>query len=107
MCVFILSFEYGCTARIYIDICHSHNKDGTAETGAETGAETDASRDFLNPDTRDIIFMKFDADLMIKGNCHYSNELKKMLQVNAVPVMFGFVDGKPVGTVHGADMKEI
>ena len=61
----------------------------------------------MTPDTRDIIFMKFDADLMIKGNCHYSNELKKMLQVNAVPVMFGFVDGKHVGTVHGADMKEI
>ena len=38
---------------------------------------------------------------------NYSKELTKILKVGAVPAMFGFIDGKLVGNVFGADMKEI
>ena len=61
----------------------------------------------LNPNTKDIIFMKFDAELMTKGQCHFSTKLREILKVSAVPAMFGFIDGKLVDTVFGADMTEI
>ena len=61
----------------------------------------------LSPDMKDIIFMKFDADLMIKGQDPHSKELSKLLKVGAVPAMFGFIDGKLVGNVMGADINEI
>jgi thiol-disulfide isomerase/thioredoxin len=61
----------------------------------------------LSPDMKDIIFMKFDADLMIKGQDPHSKELSKLLKVGAVPAMFGFIDGKLVGNVMGADLNEI
>jgi len=61
----------------------------------------------LSPDMKDIIFMKFDADLMIKGQDQHSKELSKLLKVGAVPAMFGFIDGKLVGNVMGADLNEI
>jgi thiol-disulfide isomerase/thioredoxin len=61
----------------------------------------------LSPDMKDIIFMKFDADLMIKGQDPHSKELSKLLKVGAVPAMFGFIDGKLVGSVMGADLNEI
>jgi thiol-disulfide isomerase/thioredoxin len=61
----------------------------------------------LSPDMKDIIFMKFDADLMIKGQDQHSKELSKLLKVGAVPAMFGFIDGKLVGNVMGADINEI
>jgi thiol-disulfide isomerase/thioredoxin len=61
----------------------------------------------LSPDMKDIIFMKFDADLMIKGQDAHSKELSKLLKVGAVPAMFGFIDGKLVGNVMGADLNEI
>jgi thioredoxin 1 len=61
----------------------------------------------LHPDTKDIIFTKFDAELMIKGQCHFSSQLRDLFQISAVPAMFGFIDGKLVGKVFGADMKEI
>jgi thioredoxin-like negative regulator of GroEL len=56
---------------------------------------------------KDIIFMKFDADLMIKGQDQHSKELSKLLKVGAVPAMFGFIDGKLVGNVMGADINQI
>jgi hypothetical protein len=55
---------------------------------------------------KDIIFMKFDADLL-KGGDTYSKDLSKLLNVGAVPAMFGFIDGKLVGSVMGADLNEI
>ena len=61
----------------------------------------------LHPDTKDVIFMKFDAELMIKGQCQFSAKLRELLKISAVPAMFGFIDGKLVGNVFGADMKEI
>lgn len=61
----------------------------------------------LHPDTKDIIFTKFDAELMIKGQCQFSAQLRDLFQISAVPAMFGFIDGKLVGKVFGADMKEI
>jgi len=61
----------------------------------------------LHPDTKDIIFIKFDAELMIKGQCQYSKQLQKLFNISAVPAMFGFIDGKLVGNVFGADMTEI
>ena len=61
----------------------------------------------LNPNTKDIIFMKFDAELMTKGQCQFSAKLREILKVSAVPAMFGFIDGKLVDTVFGADMTEI
>ena len=61
----------------------------------------------LSPDMKDVIFMKFDAELMIKGEDNYSKELTKILKVGAVPAMFGFIDGKLVGNVMGADINEI
>jgi thiol-disulfide isomerase/thioredoxin len=61
----------------------------------------------LSPDMKDIIFMKFDADLIIQGQDQYSKELSKLLKVGAVPAMFGFIDGKIVGNVMGADINEI
>ena len=61
----------------------------------------------LSPDMKDIIFMQFDADLMIKGQDPHSKELSKLLKVGAVPAMFGFIDGKLVGNVMGADLNEI
>ena len=61
----------------------------------------------LHPDTKDIIFTKFDAELMIKGQCQFSAQLRDLFQISAVPAMFGFIDGKLVGNVFGADMKEI
>ena len=60
----------------------------------------------LSPDMKDIIFMKFDADLL-KGGDTYSKDLSKLLNVGAVPAMFGFIDGKLVGSVMGADLNEI
>jgi thiol-disulfide isomerase/thioredoxin len=60
----------------------------------------------LSPDMKDIIFMKFDADLL-KGGDTYSKDLSKLLNVGAVPAMFGFIDGKLVGNVMGADLNEI
>ena len=60
----------------------------------------------LSPDMKDIIFMKFDADLL-KGGDTYSKDLSKLLKVGAVPAMFGFIDGKLVGNVMGADLNEI
>ena len=61
----------------------------------------------LSPDMKDIIFMEFDADQMIQGQDPYSKELSKLLNVGAVPAMFGFIDGKLVGNVMGADLNEI
>ena len=61
----------------------------------------------LSTDVKDIIFMQFDADLMIKGQDPHSKELSKLLKVGAVPAMFGFIDGKLVGNVMGADINEI
>ena len=40
MCVFTLGFKDGSASRVHVDICHSHNKN---------------ARDFLNPDTCDVI----------------------------------------------------
>jgi thiol-disulfide isomerase/thioredoxin len=60
----------------------------------------------LSPDMKDIIFMKFDADLLKAGDT-YSKDLSKLLNVGAVPAMFGFIDGKLVGSVMGADLNEI
>ena len=61
----------------------------------------------LHTDTKDIIFMKFDAELMIKGQCQFSAQLRELFKISAVPAMFGFINGKLVGHVFGADMKEI
>ena len=56
---------------------------------------------------KDIIFLQFDADLMMKGQDQFSKELIKYLKVGAVPAFFGFVDGNLVDTVMGADVNEI
>ena len=56
---------------------------------------------------RDVIFLMFNADLMIKGQDHHSKELVKILKVGAVPAFFGVVDGRIVGNVMGANLEEI
>ena len=55
----------------------------------------------------DIIFLQFDADLMIKGQDQFSKELVKMLKIGAVPAFFTFVNGRIVGSVMGAERAEI
>ena len=61
----------------------------------------------LSEEYKDIIFLQFDADMMMKGQDQYSKELVKYLKVGAVPAFFGFVDGNLVDTVMGADINEI
>ena len=61
----------------------------------------------LSEEYKDIIFLEFDADMMMKGQDQYSKELLKYLKVGAVPAFFGFVDGNLVDTVMGADVNEI
>ena len=59
------------------------------------------------PEYKDIIFLKFDAELMIKGQDQISKQLVKILKIGAVPAFFTFIDGKQMGNVMGADIKEI
>ena len=59
------------------------------------------------PQYQHIIFLKFDADLMIKGTCKFSKELTKILKIGAVPAFFGIIDGNIVGNAMGADKKDI
>jgi thiol-disulfide isomerase/thioredoxin len=61
----------------------------------------------ISEEYKDIIFLQFDADLMMKGQDQYSKELIKYLKVGAVPAFFGFVDGNLIDTVMGADVNEI
>jgi len=61
----------------------------------------------LSEQTKDIIFMKFDADLIIKSQEPLAKHLVSTLKVGAVPAFYGFVDGQLVGNVMGADRKEI
>ena len=61
----------------------------------------------LSEEYKDIIFLQFNADMMMKGQDQYSKELLKFLKVGAVPAFFGFVDGNLVDTVMGADLNEI
>jgi thiol-disulfide isomerase/thioredoxin len=56
---------------------------------------------------RDVIFLMFNADLMIKGQDPYSKELVSMLKIGAVPAFFAVVDGRITGTVMGANVDEI
>ena len=59
------------------------------------------------PEYKDIIFLKFDAELMIKGQDQISKQLVKILKIGAVPAFFTFINGKQMGNVMGADIKEI
>lgn len=61
----------------------------------------------VHPDNREIIFLKFDADLMLKSQDPISKKLVSMLKIGAVPAFFGMIDGQIVGNVMGADMNEI
>jgi thiol-disulfide isomerase/thioredoxin len=61
----------------------------------------------LLPENQNTIFLKFDADLMIKGTCKISKELTKILKIGAVPAFFGIIDGNIIGNAMGADKKEI
>ena len=61
----------------------------------------------LLQENQNIIFLKFDADLMIKGTCQFSKQLLKILKIGAVPAFFGIVDGNIIGNTMGADKKEI
>jgi len=61
----------------------------------------------LSSDTREILFMKFDADLIIKNQDPLSKQLVKYLNIGAVPAFYGFIDGKLVGSVMGAERSEI
>ena len=54
MCILVLCFEYSRTSCINIYICHSHDED-VAATAAASASGYSLPRDFLNPDTRDII----------------------------------------------------
>jgi thiol-disulfide isomerase/thioredoxin len=56
---------------------------------------------------RDVIFLMFNADLMIKGQDPYSKELVSMLKIGAVPAFFAVVDGRITGNVMGANVDEI
>ena len=56
---------------------------------------------------RDVIFLMFDADLMIKGQDAHSKELVRILKIGAVPAFFGVVDGRIIGNVMGANVDEI
>ena len=44
---------------------------------------------------------------MIKGQDQISKQLVKILKIGAVPAFFTFIDGKQMGNVMGADIKEI
>ena len=61
----------------------------------------------LLQENQNIIFLKFDADLMIKGTCQFSKQLLKILKIGAVPAFFGIVNGNIIGNAMGADKKEI
>ena len=61
----------------------------------------------LSEQTKDIIFMKFDADLIIKSQEPLAKHLVSTLKIGAVPAFYGFIDGQLVGNVMGADRKEI
>lgn len=61
----------------------------------------------LSEQTKDIIFMKFDADQVIKNQDPLSKQLVNNLKIGAVPAFYGFIDGKMVGSVMGADRSEI
>lgn len=56
---------------------------------------------------KDIIFLEFDADLMLKGQDPHSKKLVSMLKVGAVPCFFNIIDGVIKDNVFGADMNEI
>jgi thiol-disulfide isomerase/thioredoxin len=56
---------------------------------------------------RDVIFLMFNADLMIKGQDAYSKALVSMLKIGAVPAFFAIVDGLIIGNVMGANVDEI
>ena len=56
---------------------------------------------------KDIIFLKCNADLITRGECQYSKQLQKMLNVNAVPMFLGMIDKNIVGNVVGIDTNEI
>ena len=62
---------------------------------------------FTRKEYKDIIFLKFDAELMIKGQDQISKQLVKILKIGAVPAFFTFINGKQTGNVMGADIKEI
>jgi thioredoxin 1 len=61
----------------------------------------------MNQEYREVIFLKFNADLMLKGQDPISKKLLGMLKIGAVPAFFGMIDGQIVGNVMGADMNEI
>jgi thiol-disulfide isomerase/thioredoxin len=56
---------------------------------------------------RDVIFLMFNADLMIKGQDAHSKALVSMLKIGAVPAFFAIVDGRIIGNVMGANVDEI
>jgi thiol-disulfide isomerase/thioredoxin len=56
---------------------------------------------------KDIIFLEFDADLMLKSQDPHSKKLTGMLKVGAVPCFFNIIDGVIKDNVFGADMNEI
>ena len=61
----------------------------------------------MSQEHREVIFLKFNADLMLKGQDPISQKLLGMLKIGAVPAFFGMIDGQIVGNVMGADMNEI
>ena len=61
----------------------------------------------MSQEHREVIFLKFNADLMLKGQDPISKKLLGMLKIGAVPAFFGMIDGQIVGNVMGADMNEI
>jgi len=61
----------------------------------------------LSEQMKDVIFMKFDADLIIKSQAPLCKQLVNTLKIGAVPAFYGFIDGKLVDSVMGADQTEI
>ena len=56
---------------------------------------------------QDVIFLMFNADLMIKGQDQYSKQLTSILKIGAVPAFFAVFNGKIIGNEFGANMDKI